>query len=313
MKRSLVSGGAGFIGSWLCEELLNSGFSVLCVDNLCTGREKNISHLKDNKNFEFLMQDITKPIENINSNIDLIFHLASPASPPDYQKLAIETLMVNSLGTLNLLKLAQKNKARFLLASTSEVYGDPLEHPQKESYWGNVNPNGERSMYDESKRFSEALTMSYCRKYDLDVRIVRIFNTYGPRMRKEDGRVVSNFINQALQNKSLTVYGHGNQTRSFCYVSDMVSGLMKMMFTNDLNGQVINLGNPNEKKVLEIAEIIRRLIGSNSDIVFKDLPKDDPRQRCPNISKAEKLLGWLPKVSLDEGLKRTIEWYNREK
>lgn len=312
MKRALVSGGAGFIGSWLCEELLNNGFSVLCVDNLCTGREKNISHLKDNKNFEFLMHDITKPIENIN-DIDFIFHLASPASPPDYQKLAIETLMVNSLGTLNLLESARKNKSRFLLASTSEVYGDPLENPQKESYWGNVNPNGERSMYDEAKRFSEALVMSYKRKYDEDVRIVRIFNTYGPRMRKEDGRVVSNFINQALQDKSLTVYGDGKQTRSFCYVSDMVSGLMKMMFTNDLNGQVINLGNPNEKKVAEIAEIIKMMTGSNSEIVFKDLPKDDPKQRCPDISKAEKLLGWQPKITLEEGLKKIVDWYRKEK
>jgi len=309
MKNVLVAGGAGFIGSWLCEELLNKGFSVLCVDNLCTGREKNISHLKDNKNFEFLMQDITKPIENISCNIDFIFHLASPASPPAYQKLAIETLLVNSNGTLNLLELARKDNSVFLFASTSEVYGNPMQHPQKETYWGNVNPNGIRSMYDESKRFGEALCMAYFRKYNIDLRIARIFNTYGPRMRADDGRVISNFINQSLQNKPLTVYGDGKQTRSLCYVSDLVEGLLSLMFTEGIRGEVINLGNPHERTIFELAEIIRRLTNSKSKISFKELPQDDPERRCPDISKAEKLLNWNPKIFLEQGLQETIEWY----
>ncbi len=308
----LISGGAGFIGSWLCEEMLRQNYQVICVDNLSTGSEQNILHLKKDKNFEFINQDIINTLKNDFGKIDYIFHLASPASPPDYQRLAIETLLVNSLGTLNMLELARKNNAKFLFASTSEVYGDPLQHPQKENYWGNVNPNGERSMYDESKRFGEALCMGYYRKYKIDVRIARIFNTYGPRMQKDDGRVISNFVNQALEGKPFTIYGKGNQTRSFCYVSDMVSALFKLMFTSNLNGQVVNLGNPNEKTILEISTIIKKLTNSKSQIVFKELPKDDPTRRCPDISKAKKLLEWQPKVTLEEGLKKTIEWYKNE-
>lgn len=313
MQKVIIAGGAGFIGSWLCEKLVNEDCKVACIDDLCTGREENISHLKNNKNFEFIRQDITRPIKNDFGKIDYVFHLASPASPPDYQRLAIETLLVNSAGTLNMLELARKYRARFLFTSTSEVYGDPLEHPQKEEYWGNVNPNGLRSMYDESKRFAEALIMAYCHKHNLDARIARIFNTYGPKMKANDGRVVSNFINQALENKNMTVYGEGNQTRSFCYVSDMVSGLFKMMFTSNLNGQVVNLGNPEEKTILEIAGLIKRLTDSKSEIIFKELPQDDPKKRCPDINKAKKLLKWQPSVSLEDGLKRTIEWHKQDK
>jgi nucleoside-diphosphate-sugar epimerase len=313
MKKVLVTGGAGFIGSWLCEELLNRNYLVVCIDNLCTGSEKNISHLKRNKNFEFIHHDIVRPLKEIRSRIDYIFHLASPASPQDYKKFSIETLLTNSQGTLNMLELARKKKARFLYTSTSEVYGNPLEHPQKESYWGNVNPNGPRSMYDESKRFAEALILAYYHRYDLNVRIARIFNTYGPKLKKNDGRVISNFINQALSGKLITIYGSGKQTRSFCYISDMISGLMKLMFISNLKGQIINLGNPNEKTILQIAKIIKELTGSSSEISFKPLPVDDPQRRCPDISKAKKLLGWEPQVNLKEGLQRTITWYKKVK
>ena len=307
--RVLVAGGAGFIGSWLCDKLLENSYSVSCIDNLCTGNEKNISHLKENKNFEFIKSDVSNPLSNRGGKIDYIFHLASPASPVDYQKLAVETLLVNSIGTLNMLKLARKNNARFLFASTSEVYGNPLEHPQKEDYWGNVNPNGERSMYDEGKRFGEALCMAYFRKHGMDIRIARIFNTYGPRMKRDDGRVVSNFINQALENKPLTVYGDGKQTRGLCYVSDMVNGLVKFMFADNLEGEVINLGNPCEKTIVEIAEGIKKLTNSKSEIIYKALPADDPEKRCPDICKAKNLLGWQPSVSLEDGLKNAIEYY----
>jgi len=313
MEKVIVAGGAGFVGSWLCEALIDKGYGVICIDNLCTGREENILSLKNNKNFEFIKQDITQPIIKTTSKIDFVFHLSSPASPVDYQNLAIETLLVNSVGTLNMLEFARKNKARFLFTSTSEVYGNPLEHPQTEEYWGNVNPNGIRSMYDESKRFAEALIMAYRRKYRLDIRIARIFNTYGPKMKRDDGRVISNFINQALEEKEITIYGKGNQTRSFCYVSDMVSGLLKLMFTSNLNGQVINLGNPNEKTVLEIAETIKNFTGSKSKIIFKELPQDDPQRRCPDITKAKKLLEWQPSVRLEDGLRKTIKWYKQER
>ncbi len=308
----LVSGAAGFIGSWLCEELAKN-YEVIGIDNLCTGREQNIEHLKSNPKFQFINYDIIKPFNKEIEKIGFVFHLASPASPPDYQRLAIETLLVNSIGTLNMLELARRNNARFLLASTSEVYGDPLQHPQKEDYWGNVNPNGERSMYDESKRFAEALTMAYYRKYKMDVRIARIFNTYGPRMRREDGRIVSNFINQALESKPITVYGDGMQTRSFCYALDMVGGLMRLMFKDGLASQVINLGNPVEKSVFEIAELIKKLTNSKSEIIHKELPADDPKQRCPDISKTKKLLDWQPSIALEDGLKKTIEWYKIQK
>lgn len=305
----LVAGGAGFIGSWLCEELLKQDFKVICMDNLCTGREQNISHLKQDNNFQFINHDLIEPLPEPLEKINFIFHFASPASPPAYQKLAIETLLVNSNGTLSLLELARKNNARFLFASTSEVYGNPLEHPQKEEYWGNVNPNGIRSMYDESKRFAEALCMAYFRKHNIDLRIARIFNTYGPRMRADDGRVISNFINQSLQDKPLTIYGDGKQTRSLCYVSDLIEGLLSLMFTEGIRGEIINLGNPHERTIFELAGIIRRLTNSKSEISFKALPQDDPERRCPDISKAKKILDWSPRVNLEEGLEKTIEWY----
>jgi len=238
--------------------------------------------------------------------------MASPASPVDYQKLPIETSMANSIGTFNILELARKNNARFLLTSTSEVYGDPLENPQKETYWGNVNPFGVRSCYDESKRFAETLTMSFFRKYGLDVRIARIFNTFGPRMRKDDGRAIPNFMVQALSGKSITVYGDGKQTRSFCYISDMTNGLMKFMFTDDISGEVVNLGNPDERSIISVAELIKKLTQSKSEIIFKPLPEDDPKHRKPNINKAKELLNWKPKVDFIDGLKKTIEWFKKE-
>jgi len=307
--KTLVTGGAGFIGSHVCEALLNKGYDVLCLDNLSTGDKKNIEHLLNDSKFKFIQHDVTKPID---LKADFIFHLASPASPINYQKLPIETSMANSIGTYNMLQLARMNKARFLLASTSEVYGDPIEHPQKETYWGNVNPFGVRSCYDESKRFAETLTMSFHRKYNLDVRIARIFNTYGPRMRLDDGRVIPNFIVQALTNKPITVYGDGKQTRSFCFISDMVDGLMKFMFIDGLSGEVINLGSTDERKIIDIAKILRELINSKSDIVFKPLPEDDPTKRKPDIIKAKKLLNWKTKIDFKIGLIKTIEWFRKE-
>ncbi len=305
----LVTGGAGFIGSFLCERLLEEGHDVICMDNLSTGKKSNIKHLLKNQKFKFLEHDVTKPIE---LKIDSIFHLASPASPLDYQKLPIETSMVNSLGTFNMLELARKNNARFLLASTSEVYGDPLEHPQKETYWGNVNPFGVRSCYDESKRFAETLTMSFFRKYGLDIRIARIFNTFGPRMRKDDGRAIPNFIVQTLSGQPITVYGDGEQTRSFCFISDMIDGLMKLMFTDGFSGQVVNLGNKEEKSIISVARLIKDLTKSKSEIVFKPLPEDDPSRRKPDITKAKELLNWEPKVDFEDGLKKTIPWFKGE-
>ena len=315
LKRAVVSGGAGFIGSHLCEALLGKGYAVVCVDNLVTGAGENISHLKKNKNFLFLKQDITKPLpEKIfeKQKIDLVFNFASPASPVDYQKLPIETLRAGSLGTFNMLELALKTRARFVHASTSEVYGDPLEHPQKETYWGNVNPLGPRSMYDEAKRFAESLCMAFHRKHGLDVRILRIFNTYGPRMRLNDGRAVPNFFVQALSGKPLTLYGDGSQTRSFCYVDDLVEAIVAAAEKQGISGEAINLGNPDEYTVKQLAEKIIAVTRSRSKLVFKPLPQDDPLKRRPDISKAQSLLGWMPKTSLGEGLKRTANYFKKK-
>jgi len=306
MNSILVTGGAGFIGSHLCDALIERGNTVVCVDNLITGKKRNIAHLMKEKNFKFIKADICKPLK-LNKKFDEIFNLASIASPVHYQNWPIETLMVGSIGTKNILDLAVKNKAKFLHTSTSEVYGDPLVHPQPESYWGNVNPIGLRSCYDESKRFSEALIMAYHRKKNLNVKIVRIFNTYGPRMDLDDGRVVPNFIMQALKGKPLTVYGSGKQTRSFCYISDMVEGLIKMMDSKELGP--INLGNPGEFTILELAEKLVMLTSSKSRLVFRPLPADDPEKRKPDITKAMNLLHWKPKVKLNEGLKKTIDYF----
>ncbi len=308
MEKVLVTGGAGFIGSHLCEYLLKKGYFVYCLDNFLTGKRENIALLESNQNFKFLNVDLID--ENIDvPEVNYIFHLASPASPADFQNLSEEIALVNSLGTLNLLKFAVDKKAKFLMTSTSEVYGEPKEHPQKETYRGNVNSFGPRSCYDESKRFAETLVYIYRKKFNLNARLVRIFNTYGPRMRKDDGRVISNFINQAISNNPITVYGDGQQTRSFCYVSDMVEGIYKTMFSERSEGQIINLGNPEEYKMIELAEKIKKMTGSQSKIVFSDLPEDDPSRRCPDISKAKEILSWEPKIKVDEGLKKTIEYY----
>jgi len=304
--KALITGGAGFIGSHLCDFLLARQCQVICLDNLLTGRMGNIDHLVKDKNFTFLAQDITSALM-IESDIDFIFHLASPASPQEFQRLPLETMKACSLGTLNALELAKDKRARFLLASTSEVYGDPLEHPQKEEYWGNVNPVGPRSVYDEAKRFAEALTMAYHRQFHLDTRIARIFNTYGPRMKKEDGRVVPSFIVQALQEKPLTIFGDGTQTRSFCYISDLVEGIYKLALSG-INTP-INLGNPDEITVISLATRILKLTGSKSKIQNLPLPEDEPKVRQPDISKAKELLQWRPEIPLEEGLKKTIAWF----
>lgn len=320
--KCLVTGGAGFIGSHLCDRLLDLGYEVICLDNLITGNLKNISHLKQNPRFKFLKIDVTNLSEfkpKLGKSAfppQAIFHLASPASPNkesplSYLKFPIETLLVNSCGTYNLLELAKKEGAKFLYASSSEIYGDPKEHPQKETYWGNVNPHGVRSCYDEGKRFGEAIVMAYVRKFNLDSRIVRIFNTFGPRMDKDDGRAVVNFINQAIEGKPLTIYGDGSQTRSFCFVSDLVEGLILSMFKQNSKGKVFNLGNPEEYTILEFAKIIKELTRAKSEIVFKDLPSDDPKHRCPDITRAKTILGWQPKVSLREGLLKTIEYFRK--
>ena len=306
MKTILITGGAGFIGSHLCDFLLEKGLKIICMDNFITGSERNISHFKSKKNFSFVNHNISRHI-NINEHLDHVLHFASPASPIDYQKIPIQTLKVGSLGTHNTLGLALAKKAKYMLASTSEVYGDPLVNPQPETYWGNVNPVGPRGCYDEAKRFAEALTMAYHRIHKLDTKIVRIFNTYGPRMRKDDGRVVPNFINQALNNKPITVYGDGKQTRSFCYISDLIEGIYKLMLSDIM--EPVNLGNPEEHTVLEFAEIIKKLTKSKSKIVFKPLPIDDPHVRCPDINKAEKEIGWKPIITLKEGILGTVEWF----
>ncbi len=308
MKTALVTGGAGFIGSHLCEKLLVEGHNVICLDNLSTGNESNIKHLLSDVRFDYLKQDIIEPLE-IRGKIDNVFHLASPASPVDYQRLPIETLLTGSSGTHNALDFAREKGAALLLASTSEVYGDPGIHPQREDYWGNVNPIGTRGCYDEAKRFAEALTMAYHRKHNLDVRIIRIFNTYGPRMRGDDGRAIPNFITQAMADEPITVYGDGYQTRSFCYVSDMVDGIYEAIISNEMRGEVVNLGNSGEVTVIELAERIKRITNSCSQIVFKQLPEDDPKQRCPDTSKAKEILGWEPTVDLEEGLVKTIIWF----
>ncbi len=310
METCLVTGGAGFIGSWLSESLLEK-YKVICLDDLSSGKEKNIEKLKEKENFKFVKHNVIEPL-NLTEKVDFIFHLASRASPLDYQSFPIHTLLTNSQGTYNLLELSKKSGAKFLFASTSEVYGDPLEHPQQENYWGNVNPIGVRSCYDESKRFGEALTMSFLRKRRVDARIVRIFNTYGPRMKANDGRVVSNFITQCLGNNPLTIYGDGTQSRSFCYLSDMVAGLEKAMFSENSRGEVINLGNPDEFTVLELAELVKKLTQSNAEIAFQELPKDDPKKRKPDISKAKEILTWQPGISLEEGLKKTIQYFKEE-
>jgi nucleoside-diphosphate-sugar epimerase len=305
-KTILVAGGAGFIGSHLCDELIEQGHKVICMDNYATGHVNHISHLLKNKNFRFIKHDVVKSF-NIKGKIDQIYHLASRASPVDYQKFPTATALSNSIGTYNLVKLALKKNATLLFTSTSEAYGEPKEHPQKETYWGNVNPIGIRSCYDESKRFGEALLIAYSREMNADVKIVRIFNTYGPRLRPGDGRVVSNFIRQALTNEPITIYGDGKQTRSFCYVDDMVRGLMMMMDSDYVGPK--NLGNPKEFTILELATMIKKLTGSKSKLVFKKLPQDDPTKRRPDISNARRMLGWKPEIDLEEGLKKTIDWF----
>jgi len=304
-KTALITGGAGFIGSHLCDKLLEEGLRVICMDNLITGDKDNIKYLLGNKDFEFIHHNVTRYID-VKEKVHYILHFASPASPQDYLKFPIQTLKVGSLGTHNALGLAKEKKARFLLASTSEVYGDPLKHPQKEDYWGNVNPVGIRGCYDEAKRFAEAITMAYHRAHKIDTKIVRIFNTYGPKMRINDGRVVPNFIYQALTNRPITVYGKGAQTRSFCYVGDLVDGIYKMMLSGD-HGPM-NLGNPAEFTILELAKMVIDSTNAKSRIIYKPLPQDDPRQRRPDISKAMKILKWRPKITLEDGLRKTLEW-----
>lgn len=299
--RVLVTGGAGFIGSHLCDRLLAAGDEVICVDNFFTGTRANVAHLRDHLNFELIRHDITEPIR---LEVDRIYHLACPASPIHYQYNPVKTVKTSVLGTLNMLGLAKRVRARILLASTSEVYGDPLVHPQNEDYWGHVNPIGIRSCYDESKRLAETLMMDYHRQNRVDIRIIRIFNTYGPRMSEGDGRVVSNFLFQALRGEPLTVYGEGQQTRSFCYVSDLVEGMIRLM--NGEHIRPINIGNPDEFTILELAEQVRALVNPELPIIFKPLPSDDPRQRQPDIARARTLLGWEPTVPLAEGLRRTV-------
>jgi nucleoside-diphosphate-sugar epimerase len=305
--KAIVTGGAGFIGSHLCDALIARGDEVVCVDNLLTGDEENIAHLTGEPRFRFLRHDVTEPIDLAG---DAIFHLASPASPVGYRTYSIETLRVNSIGTMLMLQLATRHGAKFLLTSTSEVYGDPLVHPQNEEYWGNVNPVGLRACYDESKRFAEAATMEWLRKLETDTRIVRIFNTYGPRNQPDDGRVVPNFINQALRGEPLTVYGDGSHTRSFAYVSDLVDGLLKAMLGDRTRGQIFNLGNPAESTIVEFAHLVLRITGSKSGIEFRPLQfDDDPTRRRPDISRARDWLGWEPSVPAEEGVRRTVEWY----
>lgn len=307
-KTYLVTGGAGFLGSHLCERFISMGLRVICMDSLITGDLKNIAHLLGSKNFRFIKHDVTKFIK-IKETVSYIFHFASPASPIDYLNYPIQTLKVGSLGTHNALGLAKEKKAKFLLASTSEVYGDPLVHPQKEEYWGNVNCIGPRGVYDEAKRFAEAIVMAYNRRHKIDTRIVRIFNTYGPRMRKNDGRAIPNFISQALSNKPITVYGSGKQTRSFCYVDDLIEGIIRL--SGAKVNEPVNLGNPKEMRLIDLAKTIISLTNSRSKICFKTLPIDDPKQRRPDISRAKKYLKWQPKISLGDGLKDTIKWFKQ--
>lgn len=308
-KSFLVTGGGGFLGSHLCETLLTRGGHVTAVDNFITGQKQNLAHLLGDPAFQFMEQDITQPLK-FGGALDGIFHLASPASPVDYAKYPIETLRVGALGADHIFALGRDQRCPVLIASTSEVYGDPAEHPQKETYWGNVNPTGPRGCYDESKRYQEALAMAYHRKHGLAIRIVRIFNTYGPRMRTDDGRVVPNFCIQALRGEPLTVYGEGTQTRSFCYVDDLVAGILKLFATQ--HHEPVNLGNPAEYTILDFARKIISLTGSSSRIIYQPLPTDDPKVRCPDISKARQLLDWEPRVPIDEGLAKTIAYFRAE-
>ena len=302
----LITGGCGFIGSHLCDFLIARGFCVICIDNLITSRKENIAHLLKNPKFEFVEHDVTRYID-IKGDLDYVLHLASLASPMDYQNYPIKTLKVGSLGTHNTLGLAKAKAVKYLLASTSEVYGNPEVNPQPEDYWGNVNPIGKRSMYDESKRFSEAITMAYHKAHQIDTKIVRIFNTYGERMRKDDGRAVPTFINQALNDKPITIFGDGSQTRSFCYISDMLGGIYRLMLS-DIN-EPVNLGNPNEITISRLAEVIIKLTGSKSKLTYKPLPEDDPKVRRPDITKAKGQLAWQPEIGLEEGLEKTIAWF----
>ena len=313
MQTVLIAGGAGFIGSNLCEELLGRGYSVICVDNLITGSEENIARLKKDQNFSFLEHDVINPIL-FDSKVDAVFHLASPASPNHYSKLSyhalpVETMLVNTTGTFKLLEFANKNNAKFLFASSSEVYGDPLEHPQKEEYRGNVSTTGPRSVYDEAKRFGETITSYFGRSKGVDVRIARIFNTYGPRMNKTDMRMIIVFITQAINGQPITIFGDGSQTRSLCFVDDVVEGLIKLMFSDQTKGEIVNLGSSDEHTVLEYANMVKKLTKSTSEIVFsEELPQDDPIKRKPDIEKAKSILSWEPKVALVDGLSRTIQY-----
>ena len=308
MPRTLVTGGAGFLGSHLCEYLLNKGHEVVCMDNLITGSKDNISHIKSEQ-FQFVEHNVSEFI-NLEGELDYILHFASPASPIDYLELSIQTLKVGALGTHNALGLAKEKKAVFFLASTSEVYGDPLIHPQPEDYWGNVNPIGPRGVYDEAKRFAEAITMAYHRTHGINTKIIRIFNTYGPRMRINDGRAIPNFLKQALTGKDLTVYGEGSQTRSFCYVSDLIEGIYRLL-TSDQNNP-INIGNPNEMTIKEMADKILQATNSESKITYVPLPEDDPKVRQPDITRAKKYLNWGPVVGLDEGLQSTLKYFKEQ-
>ncbi len=307
--RILITGGAGFIGSHLCDRFLAEGHTVVAMDNLITGNIRNIEHLAGHDRFRFIKHDVTEYIY-IDGPVDAVLHFASPASPVDYLEFPIQTLKVGALGTHKALGLAKAKGARFLLASTSEVYGDPLVHPQPETYWGNVNPIGPRGVYDEAKRFAEAMTMAYHRYHNVDTRIARVFNTYGPRMRLDDGRVVPNFVGQALRGEPLTVYGDGSQTRSFCYILDLVEGIYRLLFSNEV--EPVNLGNPTELKIIDFAYKVLEYTGSSSDIVFRPLPVDDPRVRQPDITKARRVLGWEPEVSLDDGMRETIAYFRTQ-
>jgi dTDP-glucose 4,6-dehydratase len=306
--RAVITGGAGFLGSHLCEMLLEKGWDVLCLDNLVTGNQSNVAHLIPHARFRFAHQDVSRYIE-VQGPVEAVLHFASPASPPDYLKFPIQTLKVGALGTHNTLGLAMAKKAKFFLASTSECYGDPQVSPQPETYWGHVNPVGPRGVYDEAKRYAEAMTMAYHRYHGLDTRIVRIFNTYGPRMRLNDGRALPNFLYQALSGEPITVYGDGKQTRSFCYVSDLLDGIYKLLESDE--HEPTNIGNPQEISILEFAERVRALVGADVPINFHPLPQDDPKQRCPDITKARRVLGWEPKVKLEDGLRLTYEYFRQ--
>jgi dTDP-glucose 4,6-dehydratase len=306
-RRAVITGGAGFLGSHLSDALLADGWSVVVVDNLLTGRLSNLAHLRSESRFEFVEKDICQPFDV--GKVDYVFHFASPASPVDYSTHGIETLQVGSLGTFHALDVARKYGAKYFVSSTSECYGDPLEHPQKETYWGHVNPIGPRSVYDEAKRFTEAVTMAYRRYHNVDTHIVRIFNTYGPRMQLNDGRVVPNFMKQALRGEDLTVYGDGNQTRSFCYVSDEIDGFLRLSKSDE--HLPVNIGNPNEFTILECAQLVIKVVGSKSRIRYEPLPQDDPKQRQPDITKARQLLGWEPKIDLETGLRLSLDYFKK--